>query len=71
MSSIEAFYRVASMQAQSAGAMEAGQISAEQLVTMESMKYATIVVTVFPITIAYPFLQRYFVKGLLVGHIKA
>ena len=47
MSSIEAFYRVASMQAQSAGAMEAGQISAEQLVTMESMKYATIVVTVF------------------------
>ena len=41
------------------------------LVTMESMKYATIVVTVFPITIAYPFLQRYFVKGLLVGHIKA
>jgi ABC-type glycerol-3-phosphate transport system permease component len=29
------------------------------------------VVTVFPIAIAYPFLQRYFVKGVLFGHIKA
>ena len=70
MSSLEAFYKVASAQAQSIRP-GAEMVTSEMLVTMESMKYATIVVTVFPITIAYPFLQRYFVKGLLVGHIKA
>ena len=70
MSSLEAFYKVAAAQAQSIRP-GAEMITSEMLVTMESMKYATIVVTVFPIAIAYPFLQRYFVKGLLVGHIKA
>ena len=71
LSSIEAFYKVASLQAQSGAHPDAGTITPEQLVTMDSMKWATIVVTVFPITVVYPFLQRYFVKGLLVGHIKA
>lgn len=71
MSSLEAFYKVAAAQAEGLLRPGAETVTAEQLVTMESMKYATIVVTVFPITIAYPFLQRYFVKGLLVGHIKA
>ena len=40
-------------------------------VTLESMRYATLIISIAPITILYPFLQRFFVKGMLVGAIKA
>ncbi|RKP53089.1 carbohydrate ABC transporter permease [Cohnella endophytica] len=36
----------------------------------ESLKMALTVVTIGPIVFLYPFLQRYFVKGLLVGAVK-
>jgi putative aldouronate transport system permease protein len=39
-------------------------------VTSQSIKMATMVVTTAPIVFAYPFLQKYFVKGLLIGSIK-
>ena len=39
-------------------------------VTPESLKQAFIVVTTVPIVLAYPFLQRYFIKGVLIGSIK-
>ncbi len=35
-----------------------------------SVNAATIVVTIGPIILVYPFLQRYFIKGLLVGALK-
>ena len=35
-----------------------------------SMKYALIIVTMLPIMCIYPFLQKYFVKGMLMGSIK-
>lgn len=36
----------------------------------ETIKYATIVVATVPVLCVYPFLQRYFVKGVMVGAIK-
>ena len=36
----------------------------------EGIKLATMVVAVLPITLAYPFLQRYFIKGLTLGSLK-
>ena len=36
----------------------------------ESLKMATAIVTIGPIVFFYPFLQRYFVKGLIIGSIK-
>jgi len=36
----------------------------------ESIKMATAIVTIGPIVLFYPFLQRYFIKGLLIGSVK-
>ncbi|GHT59206.1 ABC transporter permease [Spirochaetia bacterium] len=36
----------------------------------ESLKLATMVVTTAPVVCVYPFLQRYFVKGVMIGSIK-
>ncbi|GBG06454.1 sugar ABC transporter permease [Paenibacillus agaridevorans] len=38
--------------------------------TPQTFKMAITVITVLPIACVYPFLQRYFIKGLLVGSIK-
>lgn len=35
-----------------------------------SVRMATVVVTIGPIVFAYPFVQRYFIRGLMVGSIK-
>ncbi len=44
-------------------------ISAQQ-VSSQSVRLATMVVTTVPIVCVYPFLQKYFVKGMLIGGIK-
>lgn len=36
----------------------------------ESLKMATAVITIGPIVLLYPYLQKYFVKGLIVGSVK-
>jgi putative aldouronate transport system permease protein len=36
----------------------------------ESIKYATIIAATLPILFVYPFLQKYFVKGVMIGSIK-
>lgn len=36
----------------------------------ETIIYATIVISVIPIVVVYPFLQKYFVKGTMLGGIK-
>ncbi|HEY5560271.1 MAG TPA: carbohydrate ABC transporter permease [Clostridiaceae bacterium] len=39
-------------------------------ITMQSVRMATIVVAILPIMCIYPFLQKYFVKGVMIGAIK-
>lgn len=36
----------------------------------ESIKYATIMLTTIPVLCIYPFLQKYFVKGVMIGAVK-
>ena len=36
----------------------------------ESIKYATIVVATAPILCVYPFIQKYFTKGVMLGAVK-
>ena len=42
----------------------------EQVQISEAIKYATIVVSTVPILCIYPFLQKYFVQGVMVGAVK-
>lgn len=39
-------------------------------ITLESIKYATLFISIIPMLIVYPFVQKYFVKGVMVGSIK-
>ncbi len=53
-----------------AGSLSTVSQSNVKTVTSYSVKMATLVVTILPIVCLYPFLQRYFVKGVLVGSVK-
>ena len=58
----------------------ASQISLDDMVDVEAMvakqglsdilKYALIVVATAPILCVYPFIQRYFIKGVMIGSVK-
>lgn len=45
-------------------------IEETQSLISETVKYATIIVAVVPILCVYPFIQKYFVKGVMIGSIK-
>jgi putative aldouronate transport system permease protein len=49
---------------------ELSSVTVSATAPSESVKMATVVVTIGPIVLLYPFLQRYFVKGLVIGAIK-
>ena len=40
------------------------------LLISNTVKYATIMVAILPIIMVYPFLQKYFIKGVLIGSVK-
>lgn len=44
--------------------------SGEDSATRMLLKYATIIVSVLPIICVYPFLQKYFTKGVMIGALK-
>jgi len=43
---------------------------AQRVMQTEFLKYSTVVVSTLPILVLYPFLQKYFVKGVMLGSIK-
>ena len=53
-------------------AMEAGQAveSVQQKTSSESLIAAQVIITTIPIICVYPFLQKYFVKGIMMGSVK-
>ncbi|GIO32466.1 MULTISPECIES: carbohydrate ABC transporter permease [Paenibacillus] len=56
-----------------AGSVSSGQVTqigGDNLVVEDSLKYATIMVSTLPILILYPFVQKYFVKGSMIGAVK-
>ena len=47
-----------------------GSVSFTQLSLQEQIKYASIVVATIPLVVIYPFLQKYFDKGVMIGAVK-
>lgn len=56
--------------AQTAEMMGGSEAVAEAAQINELIKYALIVIGTAPILVLYPFLQRYFVKGVMIGAVK-
>ncbi len=52
-----------------AEAAAAGEINAISVSTA-SLKYATLFISIVPMLLVYPFIQKYFVKGVMVGSVK-
>ena len=52
------------------GVIDVGEI-AERLRLQELIRYSLIVVATLPVMCIYPFIQKYFVKGIMIGAIKA
>lgn len=47
-----------------------GALISDAVMPQESVKMATAILTIGPVVLFYPFLQRYFIKGLLIGSLK-
>lgn len=47
-----------------------GGDAAAQVYLVEAMRYAVIIVSTLPIMCVYPFVQKYFVKGIMIGSVK-
>jgi len=62
-------YLVKSIQSANVNVKAASYVST-LTVSSTSVRYTTMVITAFPIVVAYPFLQRYFVKGIMIGSLK-
>lgn len=60
------------IQGQMASMMESGDTTgmARRIMEAESIKYAVVIIANLPVLLLYPFLQKYFVKGVLVGSLK-
>ncbi|MDL2233991.1 carbohydrate ABC transporter permease [Ruminococcaceae bacterium OttesenSCG-928-L11] len=50
--------------------VEAMEMDLDKQLVQEGIKYAVVVVSSVPMLILYPFLQRFFVKGVMIGAIK-
>lgn len=50
--------------------MQSSGVGIDQEAIGESIKYAVIVVSTLPILVIYPFLQKYFVQGVMIGAVK-
>ena len=71
MQPLQVFLRRILILAQSAQDLEVSEEFAQSLADREALlRYSTIVVSSLPLLIVYPFLQKYFDKGVMIGSVK-
>ena len=56
--------------AQASGSGGLSQQAAQNMLDSQVLKYTISMVTVIPILLVYPFMQRFFVKGIMLGAVK-
>ena len=66
---LQMFLRTLLFSANSFGNTTAGA-DIDQQMLVEKLKYAVVVFAMLPITFMYPFIQKYFVKGVMIGSLK-
>lgn len=71
MQPLQVFLRRILILAQQQASMEEAAEYAQSLVNLEALiRYAVIVVSSLPLLIVYPFLQKYFDQGVMIGSVK-
>ena len=50
--------------------MSNAALNRDGIIVGDALKYATIIVSMVPIIIVYPFIQKYYAKGIMIGSIK-
>lgn len=58
------------MQSQIQNLMQGSPVDIQTQVNSESLKYGTLVISILPMLILYPFIQKYFVRGVMIGSLK-
>ena len=53
-----------------ASAAAMGNVAKGKETNVRSITMATMITSILPIVIIYPFLQRFFLKGIMIGSIK-
>jgi putative aldouronate transport system permease protein len=67
---VQLFLRKIVLLGQTADIMDQQGLGTEKLIMAESLKYATIIIVALPIIMVYPFIQKYFEKGAMIGSLK-
>jgi len=67
---LQLFIREMLMQSNSTPDFADAELAAQHMLMLQVIKYAVIVVATVPIMCVYPFLQKYFVQGVMIGSVK-
>jgi len=67
---MEIMLRVQSTRLLEQASRKIGRMAAGRTADPNSLRMAITIITTVPIVMVYPFLQRYFIKGMLVGSMK-
>lgn len=68
--SLQAVLREILSNAQTAMSASGISVRAEEAISSETVKAATVMVATVPILLVYPFIQKYFIKGVMIGSVK-
>ncbi|GBG05586.1 carbohydrate ABC transporter permease [Paenibacillus agaridevorans] len=67
---VQLFLRKIVLLGQTADITGGSDMGTETILMAESLKYATIIIVALPIILVYPFIQKYFAKGAMIGSLK-
>lgn len=70
LKTLQLYIRDLVLEAQNLSSGEPNSADNWENISSEGMRCATIVISIVPMLVIYPFLQKYFLKGILIGSVK-